>query len=99
MATGFTFIISQRGKEKLVFDGYIYKLDRVRGERSYWICHLPDCKGRVVKHQNEIRHFMCIICWSGQCCETQDRMETTPYIYNNNNSNDNVTIFRGLHIK
>ena len=44
MATGFSVIQSQRDKNKLVSEGYIYKVDRVRGEKSYWECHLPDCK-------------------------------------------------------
>ena len=49
MATGFSFIRSQRGKYKLVSEGYIYKVDCVRGEKSYWVCHLPDCKGRCIQ--------------------------------------------------
>ena len=49
MATGFSFIRSQRGKNKLVSEGYIYKVDRVHGEKSYWVCHLPDCKGRSIQ--------------------------------------------------
>ena len=42
METGFSFIRSQRGKNKLISEGYIYKVDRVRGEKSYCVCHLPD---------------------------------------------------------
>ena len=50
MATaGFSFIRSKRGKNKLVSGGYIYKVERVRGEKSYWVCHLPDCKGRCIQ--------------------------------------------------
>ena len=49
MATGFSFIRPQRGKNKLVSEGYIYKVDSVREEKSYWVCHLPDCKGRCIQ--------------------------------------------------
>ena len=55
MATGFSFIRSQRGKNKLVSEGYIYKVDRVRGEKSYWVCHLPDCKGRCIQTADELQ--------------------------------------------
>ena len=56
MATGFSFIRSQRGKNKLVSEGYIYKVDRVRGEKSYWVCHLPDCKGRCIQTADELSY-------------------------------------------
>lgn len=54
MAT-FTFMKSQRGKDKIVFEGYIYKLDRERGAKSYWLCHLPDCTGRIIKDSDDIK--------------------------------------------
>ena len=58
MATGFSFIRgfrSQRGKNKLVSEGYIYKVDRVRGEKLHWVCHLPDCKGSYIQTAYELR--------------------------------------------
>ena len=56
MATGFSFIRSQRGKNKLVSEGYIYKVDRVRGEKSSWVCHVPDCKGRCIQTTDELSY-------------------------------------------
>ena len=54
MASTFSYIKSQRGKDKLIFDGYIYKQDRSRNEKTYWVCHLPDCKGRCIQKNDEI---------------------------------------------
>ena len=54
MASAFSYIKSQRGKDKLIFDGYIYKQDRPRNEKTYWVCHLPDCKGRCIQKNDEI---------------------------------------------
>ena len=34
MASAFLYIKSQRGKDKLIFDGYIYKQDRSRNEKT-----------------------------------------------------------------
>ena len=56
MVTGFSFIRSQRGKNKLVSEGYIYKVDRVRDEKSYWVCHLPDCKCRCIQTADEFSY-------------------------------------------
>ena len=56
MVTGFSFIRSQRGKNKLVSEGYIYKVDRVHGEKSYWACHLPDCKCRCIQTADELSY-------------------------------------------
>ena len=69
MATGFSFIRSQRGKNKLVSEGYIYKVDRVRGEKSYWVCHLPDlpdCKGRFIQTADELSYTLYIVS-VGEC--------------------------------
>ena len=54
MATDFSFIRSQRGKNKLFSEGYIYKMERVSGEKSYWVCHLPDFKGRCIQTEDEL---------------------------------------------
>ena len=56
MATGCSFIRSQRDKNKLVSEGYIYKVDCVRDEKSYWVCHLPDCKCRCIQTADELRY-------------------------------------------
>ena len=54
MAIGFLFIRSQRGKNKLVSEGYIYQMDRVHREKSYWVYQQPDCKGRCIQTANEL---------------------------------------------
>ena len=44
------FAESQKGKELLIFDGFVYRMDRKGQERSSWHCTAPrnrHCLGRV----------------------------------------------------
>ena len=49
---------SKRRLIKLVFDGYI----QVRS-CAYWVCHIPDCKGWGVKHENDIQKIQSSQPW------------------------------------
>ena len=42
------FIPSQKGKLLLVYEGYLYKKDRNREEKTYWKCTDDECRGRAV---------------------------------------------------
>lgn len=50
----FSFIPSQRNKNKLAYNGFIYVCDRKNENKSYWKCEISDCKGRCIKHDNVI---------------------------------------------
>ncbi|XP_058451139.1 modifier of mdg4-like isoform X19 [Malaya genurostris] len=51
------FIRSQRGAPLLALDSYVYRCERVRKTRSYWLCiryKSSKCNGRVICHGNDI---------------------------------------------
>lgn len=52
--SAFSFIPSQRNKNKLDYNGFIYVCDRKNENKSYWKCEISDCKGRCIKHDNVI---------------------------------------------
>ncbi|XP_062698310.1 FLYWCH-type zinc finger-containing protein 1-like [Aedes albopictus] len=52
-----TFIRSQRGAPLLALDNFIYRCERVRKTRSYWLCiryKSSKCNGRVICQGNKI---------------------------------------------
>ncbi|XP_021693990.1 modifier of mdg4 isoform X29 [Aedes aegypti] len=52
-----TFIRSQRGAPLLTLDSFIYRCERVRKTRSYWLCiryKSSKCNGRVICQGNKI---------------------------------------------
>ena len=42
------FIPLPKGKLLLVYEGYLYKKDRNREEKTYWKCTDDECRGRAV---------------------------------------------------
>jgi hypothetical protein len=55
------YIKSQRGANKLAFNGYLYYKESAKGSRVYWRCEDRSCRGRVVEtegcHQEIQDHF------------------------------------------
>jgi hypothetical protein len=46
-------ISTQRGKRKLLFDGYIYRLDRSNDRGiEQWRCSKKNCRGRIHLHNS-----------------------------------------------
>jgi hypothetical protein len=46
-------ISTQRGKRKLLFDGYIYRLDRLNDRGiEQWRCSKKNCRGRIHLHHS-----------------------------------------------
>ena len=43
-----TFVTSTRGKDKLIYQNYIYRHQRTRGNKHYWTCEDKTCRGRAV---------------------------------------------------
>ena len=47
------FLKSQKGKQKLSFEGYIYICDRRTENKTYWKCESGLCRGRLItKHKD-----------------------------------------------
>ena len=44
----YSFVPSQRRKDKLVFQGFIYRHQRSRGTNHYFTCENEDCPGRAI---------------------------------------------------
>uniref|UniRef100_A0A182MES3 BEN domain-containing protein n=1 Tax=Anopheles culicifacies TaxID=139723 RepID=A0A182MES3_9DIPT len=54
---GHKFIRSQRGLPLLVRDNFIYRCERTRNYRSYWLCiryKTNQCKGRIICQKNAV---------------------------------------------
>ncbi|KFB53271.1 AGAP003439-PN-like protein [Anopheles sinensis] len=54
---GRAFIRSQRGAPLLVKDNFIYRCERTRGNRSYWLCvryKSYKCTGRIICQGNAV---------------------------------------------
>ena len=49
------FATSKRGGRKLIFDGYVYSIDRIRDDKVYWKCEERKiCSGRTT-----VGHVIC----------------------------------------
>ena len=44
----YTFVKSQRGKSKLVYEGFVYVHQRTRGTSHYFKCEVDTCPGRAI---------------------------------------------------
>lgn len=56
-AESLKFIRSQRGAPLLVYDGFIYRCERMTPCRSYWLCigyKRHKCNGRIICQGNEV---------------------------------------------
>ncbi|KAG0439104.1 hypothetical protein DMUE_2662 [Dictyocoela muelleri] len=53
--TNFKIIKSQRGKEKMIYDGYIYVFDRKNIHNLSWRCATHSCKGRISTDFDKIK--------------------------------------------
>ena len=42
------FLKSQKGKQKLAFEGYMYICDRKTENKTYWKCESGLCRGRLI---------------------------------------------------
>ena len=43
------FLKSQKKKQKLAFEGYMYICDRKTENKTYWKCESGLCQGRLIK--------------------------------------------------
>ena len=42
-----TYFESTKGKKKVAYKGYVYQLDKEKGQNGYWKCeNREDCRGR-----------------------------------------------------
>ena len=46
--TEWSFFKSQKGKQKLAFEGYMYICDRKTENKTYWKCESGLCRGRLL---------------------------------------------------
>ena len=60
----FEIVLSERGKEKLVLNGYLFtlrskKVQKTTGKETfYWRCESRVCKGTAVTHCEDNNHFV-----------------------------------------
>lgn len=43
---------SNKNKNMIVFNGYIYVVDKCKNEKIYWRCNIRDCPGRCITRVN-----------------------------------------------
>ena len=48
MAKRYSFVQSNRGKDKLILDGFVYRHERTKKENHYWVCEKHHCPGRAI---------------------------------------------------
>lgn len=59
---GVTFIVGQRGRPKLIYNGYSYFCAKTLHDKKYWVCSKQrsrKCKGRLITTSEavELRNF------------------------------------------
>jgi len=53
MSTSISFITSNKGKSILVYDGYLYKMNKATVKVKYWTCQERTCSASVHTDSND----------------------------------------------